>query len=547
MPLDQRTLPALLSPTGWRAPRAAADRPLPSFFLHETYGANYSHVRQRLHEIIGNHLAEETVPIASAQYLVDLPLMDALERHPKRTYDPEAAEWHILGATPFSSRLLTMLERNVSADIQNCCDSSGCHKCGRADMASHHERNRLLVEHLEHHNKWWRRRGVPFVLLSTGISINQDLGDKLLAVLRARNRDVGPVVIGGVDRSGIHARQEANHALLKRMVVLPHVASPECALHAKLCSRGRNKAHSQADRASPRSALAGINPAMNSPAIDWASAVGCRVPSAAGKGEGEAARLANVVGQQWRPNTIFKRDGFIFHGDNGRYDFGARGAVRNMAAHLRTPHSFVGLRLMNTAEASKSRSAAHSAHRTISQHTTSAMLNASICFVPQGDTDTSRRLFDALSTGCVPVIIKVNGGKPRHTMMANLPFHHSLDWRALAHFLSAGLANIGEREREGVGMLGERVVSCRRQEAAQLDRWHADVLTLSQMRRNAIEAFSAHLNVEVRPRGVCDAFLRELAYILTDLPGSLFLPPPHVLPLGMKEWENMTSFAWLWK
>ena len=170
------------------------------------------------------------------------------------------------------------------------------------------------------------------------------------------------------------------------------------------------------------------------------------------------------------------------------------------------------------------------------------MLDASVCFVPRGDTDTSRRLFDALATGCVPVVVRVAGGKPAQTMLSNLPFHHTLSWRGLAHFISAGGAKLENRHSAISGW----ALQCRREEAAQLDTWHADVAALHELRRNALAAFSHALDVELNPRGVADAFLRELAYVLTDLPTSLHLPPPHVLPTGMRDWKNMSGYQWMW-
>ena len=169
------------------------------------------------------------------------------------------------------------------------------------------------------------------------------------------------------------------------------------------------------------------------------------------------------------------------------------------------------------------------------------MLNNSLCFAPQGDSDSSRRLFDALATGCVPAIIKVIGGRPKHTMMTNLPFHHSIDWRAIAHFLA--VAGSGNQDRFAPAT--DWKVACRRGEAAQLDAWHDDAPTVASMRRNGIAAFRAHLDVEGYPRGVANALLRELAYSLTDTP-SFYLPPPHLLPAGMREWRNMTGYQWLW-
>ena len=41
---------------------------------------------------------------------------------------------------------------------------------------------------------------------------------------------------------------------------------------------------------------------------------------------------------------------------------------------------------------------------------------------------------------------------------------------------------------------------------------------------------------------VASAFLRELAHVLTDRPPSIYLPPPHVLPAGMRGWSNMSQY-----
>lgn len=189
-----------------------------------------------------------------------------------------------------------------------------------------------------------------------------------------------------------------------------------------------------------------------------------------------------------------------------------------------------------------SRSSSHSVHRQVSQHTTRRMLNASMCFAPQGDSDSSRRLFDALAVGCVPIILKVIGGRPRETMLTNLPFHHSINWAGISRLLAAAGASNSDR----FSAISGWKVTCRREEAALLDTWHDDVASLEPMRANAVSAFRAVLDVEGNPRGVANALLRELAYVLTDLPHTFYLPPPHLLPPNMRTWENMTQKQWLW-
>lgn len=152
---------------------------------------------------------------------------------------------------------------------------------------------------------------------------------------------------------------------------------------------------------------------------------------------------------------------------------------------------------------------------------------------------------DALAIGCVPVIVKVIGGKPKEVLLGNLPFHRSIRWRALSHFLAAGGARPDHREQPVLA--GSWEDACRREEAVLLDEWYEDEDTLARLRSNGVAAFRAHLDVELNPRGVANALLRELAHAVTDVPHSIYLPPAHVLPSNMHKWPNMSALAWLWK
>ena len=126
--------------------------------------------------------------------------------------------------------------------------------------------------------------------------------------------------------------------------------------------------------------------------------------------------------------------------------------------------------------------------------------------------------FDALAVGCVPVIVKAIGGKPLEVLLANLPFHRSLRWRSLAHFLSPGGARMENRESSVKPASWQD--TCRREEAELLDRWHEDDEGIARLRSNGISAFSAHLDVEMHARGVATAMLRELPHVLSDPPSS---------------------------
>ena len=63
------------------------------------------------------------------------------------------------------------------------------------------------------------------------------------------------------------------------------------------------------------------------------------------------------------------------------------------------------------------------------------MLSSIFCLVPEGDTSTTRRLFDALAAGCVPVVIAPMNANLK-SMTANLPFTNLVDWGRIAIFVN---------------------------------------------------------------------------------------------------------------
>ena len=67
------------------------------------------------------------------------------------------------------------------------------------------------------------------------------------------------------------------------------------------------------------------------------------------------------------------------------------------------------------------------------QHTARAMRDSLFCVVPAGDTLTSRRLFDALAAGCVPLILRPSAWQ----LTQHLPFPHTIRWESIAVFMVA--------------------------------------------------------------------------------------------------------------
>ena len=86
----------------------------------------------------------------------------------------------------------------------------------------------------------------------------------------------------------------------------------------------------------------------------------------------------------------------------------------------------------------------------LAKDTAQQMLASDLCLCPAGDTLSSRRLFDALAAGCVPVIVVAPGGSffdqvtqapaagaagaLRVFARRHLPFADSIDWPAVAFY-----------------------------------------------------------------------------------------------------------------
>merc|ERR1711953_917273 len=69
------------------------------------------------------------------------------------------------------------------------------------------------------------------------------------------------------------------------------------------------------------------------------------------------------------------------------------------------------------------------AFQAILRETQQTYLESKFCIVPEGDTPTSRRLFDALAAGCIPIIFgRVD------KVSRSLPFSATIDWPSVVLF-----------------------------------------------------------------------------------------------------------------
>ena len=116
------------------------------------------------------------------------------------------------------------------------------------------------------------------------------------------------------------------------------------------------------------------------------------------------------------------------------------------------------------------------------------------CLIPSGDTPTSRRLYDALASGCIPVVMA-----EFDTYAINLPFQRTIDWRRLL-FFAGSLPCLKNHVNATADYL---------RSIAKLD--------VSSVRKAGREAFRRSLSY-TRGDGLVDALLREVTARLDPTP-----------------------------
>ena len=185
------------------------------------------------------------------------------------------------------------------------------------------------------------------------------------------------------------------------------------------------------------------------------------------------------------------RHSVVFHGDTGRYDGGMRGAVRDILHYVNGSDLVSSFRMRFNS----------TALRPLFARTEQAMLNGALCFAPSGDTPTSRRLFEALASGCVPII-----ARQRHLWGPHLPFAALIDWNAIAYFLSPARTSLAHRHR--APSLNDTVWENRRAEAAWVEaQLYEAPSQLHRARSTALHAFCSHMDPRANPSGFLDAVL----------------------------------------
>ena len=141
----------------------------------------------------------------------------------------------------------------------------------------------------------------------------------------------------------------------------------------------------------------------------------------------------------------------MFHGDTGRYDGGRRGAVRDILEYI--PNS----NYQSTFSFRGNESMLKKMHQT----TLAYMKYSKTCMCPSGDTPTTRRLYESLASGCVPIRID-------NIPVESLPFSKLINWANLTFKLHPRLMSLSQRHEKSNN---SEIIMFRKQEAALINNY----------------------------------------------------------------------------
>lgn len=189
------------------------------------------------------------------------------------------------------------------------------------------------------------------------------------------------------------------------------------------------------------------------------------------------------------PQSKPKREGVMFHGGLRRADGGIRPGreeLAQLARETRLPFSLGNSTIGHVHTIANYSSDARHANN-VQHKTMSAMRTALLCLVPAGDTITSRRLFDALACGCVPVLMRKQA-----YMHSSLPFTSIINWKRIALSIEWPTTRV-------------------REVARRLENVAANASLLNALREAGQTTYRSYLSVGRNPAGVSDALLTEMA------------------------------------
>jgi len=467
---------------------------LPSFFLHEEgvfdFAKPISCFVRSIGGVAGVDDFDRRMPAEAAAHMADLWYLDGFRRHPNRVMDPEKAHLHVIGA-PLAT--VYRAHRGNADQVELLSSARGPHGCGNLD--AYYTSLEPLAQYINNSYYWQRRGGRDWLLLNSYPKIREVLGPHLYPMLLS-----APAIITTADRTSAQFAELAvrdPHAPFPALVptLIPYKAAfqlddaswvnvewmasygKEKPRQASLMFHGATDGGLQLLRDAATGQVERINfteAALGSLLCD---ALGDRIANASlqcssswsipspGKGNGKGGPAAPP---RARATLLASRKG-----GGGK---NARKRLRGKATSLMSVDDVE--RELKTQE------------RKVAFGTMRQYLDSKLCFAPASDAPTSRRLFDAMAAGCVPVI-----GAAVDDVAPNLPFRASVDWASTVLWSGPMSCSLLHHANETAAWLAELLAP-------------HNAPKLECMRRKTRNAYRRHLSY--RGNGAVTALLREL-------------------------------------
>ena len=390
---------------------------IPTFFLHEDGVFNFSDVTSCFVRAVGSEpdlddLDEHVFPDV-AMHLADLWYLKQFRTHPRRVYDPAEATIHVVGVA------LTAAFRAHRGEKWDPSWKSprlggklgGPYGCGNMDVL--HARLGKVARYLSNSFYFQRHLGRDWLLLNSFYWVKTVLGDELGELALQ-----GPMLFTTSDRQYVHYRE-----LLNESAVVPSVI-----------------------------------PYKSHYALDDAAWIDSKYPQT-------TPRHSQLMfhGSTGRGSSTNRRNEYTEGSLRGLMCDALRESFReNSSLNCVRHYAMTSATSLLQTQVGKAKSSADAtgqkppgptwlavtSGRRASLQTVSSYLSSKLCPVPAGDTPTSRRLFDAMAGGCIPILFA-----PFEDIAPNLPFPSSLNWKRLALFGGGLTCSFVEHRNETVGWL----------------------------------------------------------------------------------------------
>ena len=375
---------------------------LPSFYLHDNDPYSFTDSVHCLLNAIGLRddvdAFDEQLVTDIAEHMVDWWLLKRFERHPARVYDPDAAQLHVIGS-PFKAAYLAHRGFGWKRLTEGESGPLGC-----GDLRSFYARTAAIATHLQRTSWWQQHGGRNFVMLNSFYYLNDVLGAELLSTLVS-----GPAIFTSSDRNYVDY-------LAINGTVTPTVVPYKA--HYRL----EDFAWLQVD----------AQPRVRTSSVMFHGSTGRGASAQLVDNRDDGGQLRQLICDRLGP----KLAGHSLRCVRDTWQQDLKAEEEDLRTALGLKAGGEDLQAGGTDGADGGRTLALSRRdnaplqgRMADTSTLEAYLSSKICLVPAGGTPTSRRLFDSMAAGCLPVLMA-----PSEDIAPNLPFPKAINWRKTVLF-----------------------------------------------------------------------------------------------------------------